>query len=207
MLQELLKSVVKVFDGGTAGTVYLSIASTGVKAEFQAVAPIRVLKWGVIATTLVASQTAAAQLSLIQRTAPGVTAAQATVDTLTLGANATSPYGVLAIGSGAYRDPWTTSTTATTPASQVSNSGPEGDSGTFDIVSGQQQLTLSAGQALAFNVVTAPDVSGVGLLFLEYVLLPITRPSGYGFPGNLDPDYTAQPGSVSLTDIYTRYAS
>lgn len=205
MMQELLKSVVKTFDGGTAGTVYLSVASTGVKAEFQAASPIRVLKWGIIATTAVDSQTAATQLGLLLRTAPGVTAGQTLVDTLTLGANATSPYNVLAVGNGAYRDPWTTSTTATTPASQVGSSGPEGDSGTFPIVSGQQQLTLSAGQALAMEVVTAPDVSGAGILFLEYVLLPISKPSGYGF--TTDPDFSSQPGSVSLTDNYTRYAS
>lgn len=205
MLQELLKSVVKTFDGGSGGTSYLSIASTGVKAEFQAAAPIRVLKWGIIATTAVDSQTASAQLSLIQRTAPGVTSGQTTVDTLTLGANATSPYTVLAVGSGAFRDPWTTSTSATTPASQVAAAGPEGDQGTFPIYSGQQQITLNAGQALAFNVVTAPDVSGVGIFFIEYVLLPITKPSGYGFV--TDPDFSSQPGSVSLTDNFTRYAS
>jgi len=206
MMQELLKSVVKTFDGGSAGTSYLSIASTGVKAEFQAAAPIRILKWGIIATTAVDSQTAATQLSLIQRSGPGVTASQSTVDTLTLGANATTPYTVLAVGMGAYRDPWTVSTDATTPASQPSNAGPEG-SADNNIYSGQQQLTLNAGQALAFNVVTAPDVSGVGVLFLEYVLLPISKPSGYGFSGNVDPDFSSQAGSVSLTENYTRFAS
>lgn len=204
MLQELLKSVVKTFDGGTGGTVYLSVATTGVKAEFQAASPIRVLKWGIIATTAVDSQTAATQLSLILRTGPGVTAAQTTVDTLTLGANATTPYTVLAVGSGAYRDPWTTSVLSTTPVSQLAAAGPEGATDN-SIYSGQQQLTLNAGQALAFNVVTAPDVSGVGVLFLEYVLLPISKPSGYGY--TTDPDFSSQPGSVSLTDSYTRYAS
>ena len=204
MMQELLKSVVKTFDNGSGGTSYLSIASTGFKAEFQCAAPIRIMKWGFIATTVVDSQTAAAQLALYTRTGPGVTASQASVDTLTLGANSTSPYTVLAVGAGAYRDPWTTSTDATTPASQVSSAGPEGATDN-NIYSGQQQLTLLAGQALAFDVVTAPDVSGAGVFFLEYVLLPITRPSSYGYV--TDPDFSSQPGSVSLTDNFTRYAS
>ena len=205
MMQELLKQLVAVYDGGTAGTAAISVASTGVKAEFHPMAPVRILKWGIVAATAIESAAAATQLSLILRTAPLVSAGQVTVDTLTLGANATSPNSVLAVGNGAYRDPWTVSTTATTPASQVGNAGPEGDQGTFPIVSGQQQLTLSAGQALALNVVTAPDVQGTGILFVEYVLLPISKPSGYGF--TTDPDFASQPGSVSLTDNFTRFAS
>lgn len=201
MMQELLKSVVKTFDNGSGGTSYLSIASTGVKAEFQAAAPIRILKWGIIATTVIDSTSAATQLSLIQRTGPGVTAGQITADTMTLGTGAT----IVPVGNGAYRDPFTASTTATTPASTVSSAGPLGG-GPYNIESGQQQLTLSAGQALAFNVVTAPDVSGAGIFFLEYVLLPISKPSSYGF-GATSPDGQGIAGSVSLTDALTRYAS
>lgn len=220
MLHEFLKTM--VWMSPIDSTSFHSLTSSANIAEFHPVAPVRLFKWGIIAATAVESETASTKLTLYGLSYPGQTYSSGTaIDTLTLGANATSPYSVLAQGYGAYRDPWTVATSATTPASQVSGAGPEGDQGTFPIISGQQQMTLAPnttsatggagfmtlGQALAFYVTTAADTQGTALCFVEYALLPINRPSGYGFTNNVDPDFSAQPGSVSLTENLTRYTS
>jgi hypothetical protein len=201
MMNELLKSVVWTQpQSATAGFITIT-GAPGVVAEFHPFAPVRILKWGFLATTAVASAAANAQLSLLQRTAPGVSAGQVTVDTLTTG---TTTY---AVGTGAYRTPFTASTISSSPPSQLNTAGPLGITTLNNEEAGQQQLTLSAGQALAINVVTSPDATGAVMLFIEYVLLPISKPSGYGFPSNIDPDFASQAGSVSLTDNLTALAS
>jgi hypothetical protein len=198
MLHELLKSV--VWTNPINSTTFLTITGApGVIAEFHPVAPVRLLKWGFVATTAVASGAAVTQLNLLLRTGPGVSAGQAAVDTLTTGTT------TIAVGNGAYRDAFTASTTTAAIPSEVAAAGPLGVVGNNNVVSGQLQLQLTAGQAWAINVVTSPDTTGAVLAFIEYVLLPISKPSGYGF-GATSPDGVVA-GSVSLTDNFTRFAS
>src|SRR5215469_13533385 len=181
MLHELLKSVVWVQPQAATGGFITFTGSPGVVAEFHPVAPVRLLKWGVLATTAITSAAAVTQFSLLTRTAPGVTAGQVTADTLTTGTT------TVAVGNGAYRDAFTPSTTTAAIPSEVASAGPLGVVGNNNVVSGQLQLQLSAGQAWAVNVVTSPDTTGIGIVFIEYVLLPIAKPSGYGF-GATSPD-------------------
>lgn len=203
MLNELLKSVVVRSSAatmtGSNGPVVLT--STGDKFTLSAWAPMRLLKWGFLVDG-VAIVTGGTNLVLsldFRPTAGSDTNRVNGVDTLTI----TDPNSAFVLGTGGYRDPWTLATTATTPASQLG--GQPG--ATEPIVSGQQQLQLSAGQQWVIKVGTAVTTSGQVTLFIEYVLLPLTKPSGYGFSGNIDPDFASQPGSVSLTDNLTRFAS
>lgn len=200
MLQELLKSVVyrttTATDGGANGPVVFT--STGVKCLFTSPAPVRLLKWGFIANNVAVAQTSSAMaFSLSSLSAPGAT--PAVIDTLTTVASS-----AFALGFGGYRETFNPSTSATTPASQISQAGPIGNTANTT-ESGQAQFTLSVGQQWSITVTVASDNTGTGILFLEYVLLPITKPSGYGF--TTDPDFSSQPGSVSLTDNYTQFAS
>jgi hypothetical protein len=77
--------------------------------------------------------------------------------------------------------------------------------GNNNVTSGQQQLTISAGQCLAISVGSTAFTSGTAVVFIEYVLLPIAKPSGYGF-GATSPDGVVA-GSVSLTDTLQQLAS
>lgn len=198
MLNEFLKSVVvqsfSATDGGSNGPVVFT--STGDKFTFTAAVPIRLLKWGFIVDKVAVAQTASAMkftLYTIPASAAGGGSGGGTaVDTLTT--TATSGF---ALGTGGYRDPWTTSTTATSPPSEGTQAGPIGNTANT-ITSGQQQLTLSVGQQFVINVTTASDNTGQGRVWIEYVLLPITKPSGYG---------VTQAGTVSLTENYTRFSS
>lgn len=194
MLHEFLKSVVvqsfSATDGGSNGPVVFT--STGDKFIFTAAAPVRLLKWGfMVANTAVAQTSSAMQFNLDQRVTAGSDTGRVNIDTLTTAAS--SSY---ALGTGAYRDPWTTSTQATTPASQQSSAGPEGE--TFYLYSGQAQMVLKAGQQWVIKCQVASDNTGQGKLFIEYELLPISKPSGYG---------TTDAGVVSLTENLTRLAS
>lgn len=203
MMQELLKSVVwrtyTASDGGANGPVLFT--STGVKAIFTAVAPVRLLKWGFLVNDTAVSQASGSAMAMKLTLYPtvGSTSGQSDIDTLT-----TTASEAFVLGTGGYRDFFTPSTDATTPASQLAAAGPLG-SADNNIYSGQQQAQLSVGQGWAINVTTAADTTGKGILFVEYVLLPISKPSGYGYA--TDPDFSSQPGSVSLTDNYTRFAS
>jgi hypothetical protein len=196
MLQELLKSVVwrtyTATDGGANGPVVFT--STGVKAIFTAVAPVRILKWGFLVNDTAISQASGSAMALKLTKYPtvGTTSGQSDVDTLTTAASQ-----AFALGTGGYREFFTASTSSTSTKSQVTNAGPIG--GTPNTVySGQAQFTLSVGQGVAMNVTTAADTTGKGIIFLEYVLLPISEPSGYG---------TTDAGVVSLTENYTQFAS
>lgn len=207
MLHELLKTEVywsfSATQGGSNGPVVLT--STGDKMAFTAVAPIRLLKWGfLINDTAVAQTSSAMQLGLyktLAASAGGGSAGGTQVDTLTTVASE-----AFALGTGAYRDPYVASTSAQTPASEVSSGGPLGSSATNNLIySGQQQLQLVVGDQFWVKVITASDNTGKGVCWLEYVLLPITKPSSYGF-GATSPDGVVA-GSVSLTDNYTHFAS
>jgi hypothetical protein len=194
MLNELLKTVIwrstTATDGGANGPVVFT--STGTKVLFTAVAPVRLLKWGFLAANVAVAQTSSAmKFTLSSLPAPGGSATA--IDTLTTVASSS-----FALGYGGYRAGFTTSTTATTPASQVTNAGPIGNTANTT-ESGQQQFTLSVGQQWQIAVTTASDNTGQGILWIEYVLLPITLPSSYTLPSG-DTD-------TSLTDNYTSFAS
>lgn len=200
MLNELLKSVVwrttTATDGGANGPVVFT--STGTKVLFTAVAPVRLLKWGFLANNVAVAQTSSA-MAFSLSSLPQAGGSATVIDTLTTVASSS-----FALGTGGYRETFTPSTAATTPPSQNAQAGPIGNTANTT-ESGQQQMTLSVGQQWQIAVTTASDNTGTGVLFLEYVLLPISKPSGYGF--TTDPDYSPQPGSVSLTDNYTQFAS
>ena len=195
MLHELLHTVVKesgnVTDGGAAGAGVFT--STGDKYILTATAPLRLLKWGFLVTNTAVAQTSSAMaFELDLRPTAGSDSNRVSMDTLTTVASSS-----FALGTGGFRETFTASTQATTPASEVANAGPIGN--TQYLYSGQQQITLSVGQQLVIKVATASDNTGQGKLFFEYVLLPINKPSGYTLPsGETD---------VSLTDNYTAFAS
>lgn len=194
MLIELLKSVVvrslQATDGGANGPVVFT--STGAKYIFTAVAPVRLLKWGFLASNVAIAQTASAmQLTLSSLPAPGGSLTQ--IDTLT-----TVAASAYALGFGAYRETFAASVAnVLTPPSEIPQAGPIGSQPNV-INAGQTQFTLSVGQQWSIGVGVASDNTGQGLIFLEYVLLPIAKPSGYG---------VTNAGTVSLTDNYTQLAS
>lgn len=195
MLIELLKSqIVRSFtatQGGANGPVLFT--STGVKFIFTAFAPVRLLKWGFLVNDTAVAQTSSAMAFKLTKY-PTSEATTNAVDIDTLTTVASSSY---AIGTGGYREFFTPSTKTSTPVSQTSSAGPIGGTQPSN-EAGQQQLTLSVGQGLAVNVTTASDNTGKGIVFMEYVLLPISAPSGYG---------TTDAGVVSLTENYTQFAS
>lgn len=202
MLHEALKTVVEhshavtmAETGGTVGAEGAVVfTSTGVKYIKNIEAPIKILKWGFVvsATALV---TGGSSLIMKLNTYPnaGSASGKTVVDTLTIA----DPNSAYTLGKGAYRDPYTASTKSTTPASQPTGFGPVGVNAP-DIEAGQAQIILSAGQMLSIEVTTAATTSGAGELFIEYELLPVSKPSGYG---------TTDAGTVSLTEALTRLAS
>lgn len=194
MLNELLKTIIvrsyQATDGGANGPVVFT--STGVKFIWTAFAPVRLLKWGFLAANVAVAQTSSAmQLLLNAIPAPGGTPVQ--IDTLTTAASA-----AYALGFGAYRETFTPSVASVvTPPSEVAAGGPIGNTANT-IEAGQSQYTLSVGQQWSIQVGTASDNTGTGLVFLEMLLLPISKPSGYG---------TTTAGTVSLTENYQQLAS
>lgn len=162
--------------------------STGDKFVFTPPAPVRLLKWGLLIKTALVPVTQCL-VTLSYRPTLGSDSSRVAIDTLRTG---TTSY---AVGKGLYRDPYTASTVATTPISQVSGSG---QGGSPNITSGQAQFVLKPGEEWVIDVTTAATTTGEGYLFLEYVLLPISKPSGYG---------TTDAGTVSLTENLTRLAS
>lgn len=201
MLQEFLKELVEtspyatMSETGAASTLGpVVLTTTGIKYVKRINAPIRLLKWGFVVTA-VAIVTGGTNLVLKLNSYPnaGSASGKTVIDTLTI----TDPNSAFVVGTAAYRDGFTVSTTSQTPASEQSQAGPLGSTpGT--IVSGQGQFTFSAGQMISMEVTTAVTTSGQVEPFIEYVLLPISKPSGYG---------TTSAGVVSLTEQFTRFAS
>lgn len=201
MMIELLKSVVAKSTFATMASVGGAIGAngpvvfttTGDKFVFTATAPVKLLKWGFLADA-VALVTGGTNLILTLAFAPtaGSATGRVNLDTLTV----TDPNSAFVLGKGAYRDPFIASTVATTPISEVAAAGPLGVA--YQINSGQNQDTLQVGQQWIIGVTTAATTSGQGSIFIEYVLLPISKPSGYG---------VTDAGTVSLTEAYTRQAS
>lgn len=191
MMNELLKGQVVVSalasPTGSGGPVVFT--STGDKFIFTPGAPVRLLKWGFVAQTDVVPVTNLI-LTLSKRPTAGSDTSRAALDTLSLGTSV-----AYVAGKGAFRDPYTASTAATTPSSEPSGSG---QGGSYTINSGQAQYVLKPGEEWVIDVTTAATTTGKGYLWIEYVLLPISKPSGYG---------TTDGGVVSLTDNYTRLAS
>lgn len=200
MMIELLKTVVTKSKfatmtqaGGAVGANGpVVLTSTGDKFVFTAVAPVKLLKWGFLVDG-VALVTGGTSLVLSLATCPtsGSATGRVVIDTLTV----TDPSSAYVLGTGAYRDPFTASV-KTTPSQEVSNAGPLGVD--INVQSGQAQFQLSVGQQFAIAVTTAATTSGQVSLFIEYEMLPISKPSGYG---------TTDAGTVSLTEKYTRVAS
>lgn len=195
MMNELLQPRIvystTATDGGANGPVVFT--TTGNKFVFSPVAPARLLKWGILIddTALVTGGS-----SLVMKLDKRITAGSDTgivsdIDTLTV----TDPSSAYVLGTGAYRDPFTASTKGTT-AQQVTAAGPPGVD--INIESGQAQFTLKAGEQWVVEVDTGATTSGKGKIWIEYVLLPISKPSGYG---------TTDAGTVSLTENLTRLAS
>lgn len=165
--------------------------TTGDKYIFTPATPVLLLKWGIVIQTDLVPVTQCL-LSLSRRPTAGSDTARAVVDTLRTGTTS------FLAGKGIFRDPFTASTTATTPASEVAGAGPAGIVGNNTITSGQAQLRLIPGEEWVVDVTTAATTSGKGYIWIEYLQLPISKPSGYG---------TTDAGTVSLTENYTRVAS
>lgn len=202
MMIELLKSVVAksvaatmTQAGGAVGANGpVVFTSTGDKFVLTAVAPVKLLKWGFLADA-VALVTGGSNLVLQLAFCPtaGSATGRVAIDTLTV----TDPNSAFVLGTGAYRDPFTASVASTAIASEPSGAGPLGSTpGQTNI--GATQYILSVGQQWVVQVLTAATTSGQGSIFIEYELLPISKPSGYG---------TTDAGTVSLTEKYTRVAS
>lgn len=195
MMNELLQTrVVESFSattGGANGPVVLT--TTGDKFVFAPKAPIRVLKWGFLINAVALDTTGANLImALDHRPTAGSDTNRAEKDTLTIAATNVA----YTLGKGAYRDPYVASTVASTPSSMPSGGGPLGF--TQSIASGQQQITVKPGEELVIEVKTGAGAAGQGQVFIEYEVLPISKPSGYG---------TTDAGTVSLTENYTRVAS
>lgn len=192
MMHELLqvRTIVSMLPSavGTEGGPVV-FTSTGDKFVFTPAAPVRLLKWGILIKTALVPVTQCL-LSLSYRPTIGSDTSRVVIDTLRTG---TTSY---AVGKGLYRDPYTASTKATV-TDQPSGFGPLGKNPP-DQESGQGQFVLKPGEEWVVDVTTAATTTGEGYIFLEYVLLPFTKPSGYG---------TTDAGVVSLTENYTRVAS
>lgn len=192
MMHELLqvRNVISALATPTGSGGPVVFTSTGDKFIFTPSAPVRLMKWGFVAQTDVVPVTNLI-LSLSKRPTAGSDTARAVIDTLSLGTSA-----AYVAGKGAYRDPFTASTVATTPLSEVSGSG-QGSNSPAN-TSGQQQIVLKPGEEWVIDVTTAATTTGKGYLWIEYALLPLSKPTGYG---------TTDGGVVSLTESYTRLAS
>lgn len=197
MLIELLKTRVDTSIFTTsAGTAVgpVNFNATGDLWQFTPVAPVRLMKWGFMNDASGNPGTAAAnfQLGLDFQPTAGSATGRVNIDTLTV-PNTT----VVAAGTGYYRDPYTVSSVSTSIPSEVGNAGPLGNTANT-VVSGQQQFVLAVGQAWVIKVTTAFGAALTGHVWVEYELLPISKPSGYG---------VTQAGTVSLTENLTRVAS
>lgn len=192
MMNELLKTQVILSTlatpTGSGGPVVLT--STGDKFIFTPGAPVRLLKWGVIVQTDLVPVTQCL-LSLSKRPTAGSDTSRAVIDTLRTGTSA-----AYVAGKGIYRDPYTASSSATT-TDEPSGFGPLGTTAPLQY-SGQAQIVLKPGEEWVVDVTTAATTTGKGYIFIEYVLLPISKPSGYG---------TTDAGTGSLTENLTRVAS
>lgn len=193
MMNELLKTQFDISrlpsDVGTEGGPVV-FTSTGDKYIFRPPAPVRLLKWGILIKTALVPVTQCL-LTLSYRPTMGSDTSRVALDTLRTG---TTSY---AVGKGLYREPYTASTQSTTPISQVSAAGPLGVASLY-INSGQGQYVLKPGEEWVVDVTTAATTTGEGYIWVEYVLLPISKPSGYG---------TTDAGTGSLTENYTKVAS
>ena len=188
MMHEFLKSDVilstLVTPAGTGGKIVFT--STGDKFLFTPGAPVRLLKWGIIVSTDLVPVTQCL-LSLSRRPTAGSDSGRVVIDTLRTG---TTTY---VAGKGIYRDPYTASTKATV-ADEPTGFGPLGVAAPDQ----EAQFVLKPGEEWVVDVTTGATTTGAGTIWIEYVLLPISRPSGYG---------TTDAGTVSLTENYTRVAS
>lgn len=197
MLIELLKTRVDTSIFTTsAGTAVgpINFNTTGDFWQFTPVAPVKLLKWGFMNDAGGTNLTTAAnfQLGLDFQPTAGSATGRVNIDTLTVASGVT-----VNAGTGYYRDPFTASTSSTSIPSEVTNAGPLGNTANT-VVSGQTQNILSAGQAWVIKSITAFGAAATGHVWVEYELLPISKPSGYG---------TTQAGTVSLTENLTRVAS
>lgn len=192
MMTELLqvRSVISALATPTGSGGPIVFTSTGDKFIFSPSNPVRLLRWGIVIQTDLVPVTQFL-LSLSYRPTAGSDTARVVIDTLRTG---TTTY---VAGKGIMRDPYTASSTATTPISQVAAAGPQGVAA-LNINSGQQQLVLKPGEEWVIDVTTAATTTGKGYVWVEFAELPISKPSGYG---------TTDAGTVSLTDNYTRVAS
>lgn len=191
MVNEFLKEHVVVSTlatpTGSGGPVVFT--STGDKFIFSPGSPVRLLKWGLIVSTDLVPVTQCL-ITLSRRPTAGSNSGRVAIDTLRTG---TTNY---VAGKGIYRDPFTASTKATI-ADQPTGFGPLGVNAP-DQESGQAQFVLKPGEEWVIDVTTAATTTGQGYLWLQYTLLPISKPSGYG---------TTDAGTVSLTENLTRVAS
>lgn len=195
MMQDFLhpRTLVSVLATPTGSGGPVVLTSTGDKYIVTPAAPLMILKWGLVLSTSLSTGGNGLVCNLDKRPTAGSDTNRTTLDTLSVGTSNTT----FVAGLGIYRDPFTASSTATTPASEVANAGPLGNTANT-ITSGQQALTIIPGQELVMKVATAASTTGQGYFWLEYIQLPISKPSGYG---------TTQAGTVSLTENYTRVAS
>lgn len=198
MLIELLKTRVDTSIFTTsAGTAVgpINFNTTGDFWQFTPVAPVRLLKWGFMNDAGGTSLTVTGgnfQLNLDFQPTAGSATGRVNIDTLTVAQNTVVP-----AGTGFYRDGFTVSTSSTSIPSEVTTAGPLGST-PGSVVSGQAQFTLAAGQAWVIKGQVAFGAAATGHVWVEYELLPISKPSGYG---------TTQAGTVSLTENLTRVAS
>src|SRR6266699_5101489 len=131
MLQDFLKEVVEyspyatMSETGAAATLGpVVLTSTGIKYVKRIDAPIKLLKWGfVVSAVAIVTGGTALVMKLNSYPTAGSTAGKVAIDTLTI-ADAVNTLTPNALGTGAYRDGFTVSTTATTPASEVASAGP-----------------------------------------------------------------------------------
>lgn len=203
MLQDFLKEVVEfspyatMSETGAAATLGpVVLTSTGIKYVKRINAPIKILKWGfVVSAVAIVTGGSGLVVKLNSYPTAGSVSGKAVIDTLTI-ADAVNTGSPNALGTGAYRDGFTVSTSVLTPASEVPSAGPLGNTANT-IVSGQGQFQFSSGQMISIEVTTAVTTSGQVEPFIEYVLLPISKPSGYG---------TTSAGVSSLTEQLTRLA-
>lgn len=182
-MNEFLKRQVEVSTTatptGSAGAVV--VTTTGDKYIYTPAAPIRLRKWGIVFSTSLSTGAGGLILKLDYRPTAGSDTARVNKDTLTVAINNTT----YVAGKGVYRDPYTTSAQTT-----------GNDNST--VYSGQTDIVFKPGEQLVIQVDTAASTTGQGFLWVEFDVLPISKPSGYG---------TTDAGTVSLTENLTRFAS
>lgn len=194
-MNEFLKRQVLVSTAATptGGNGPIVLTTTGDKFIFTPAAPVRLRKWGFIISTSLNTTGAALTCELDLRVTVGTDTGRVNKDTLTVAVTNTT----YVAGKGVYRDPFTASSASTSTASQVTGSGPQGYT-LNTVTSGQTDLYAVPGQEYVIEVTQGAGTAGQGYAFIEYDLLPLSKPSGYG---------TTDAGTVSLTDNLTRLAS